>query len=258
MSLGSARRALQPSARRGAGALWSCAPGRVREAPCRPRRVRIGVDNGSLGWAAGHWGSQFAYPNGWFPAPMRLACSDADRRAREGSAGGQSACRRPTALSRGGGARGALHPFPNLPPPGPSGVGAAVRAQGIGWRMRRREGAPSTSLQWVRPLGLARCCVGWSWSLCAQPGVARKGGAPSATVPAVVGAALQRLGVVGRVVWFRFFVRVVVGRGCVWCVVGVCAASRSALRDPPAVAALSAPCCGIRPRLRRLARHCAT
>ena len=70
--------------------------------------------------------------------------------------------------------------------------------------------------------------------------------------------ALRCLGVVGRVVWFRFFVRVVVGRGCVWCVVGVCAASRSALRDPPAVVALSAPCCGIRPRLRRLARHCAT
>ena len=230
MALGSARRALQPSARRGAGALWSCPPGRMREAPCRPRRVRIGVDSRSLGWAAGHWGSQFAYPNGWFPPPMRIACPDACSPA-------------PMRIAVPG--KAAPEASRHVDGPPHSAAGAAL-------------GALSTSLQWVRPLGLARCCVGWSWSLCAQPGVARKGGAPSATVPAVVGAALQRLGVVGRVLWFRFFVRVVVGRGCVWCVVGVCAVSRSALRDPPAVAALSAPCCGIRPRLRCLARHCAT
>ena len=65
---------------------------------------------------------------------------------------------------------------------------------------------------------------------------------------------MQRLGVVGRVVWFRFFVRVVVGRGCVCGSLSVfCAASRSALRDPHAVALLSVSCCGIRPRLRHLA-----
>ena len=216
-----------------------------------------------MGWTTGHWGGQQVIgvansptPMGGFlprcgsPAPMRIAAPG--KAAPEASRHVDGPPHSATGAARGG----ALHPFPNLPPPGPSGVGAAARAQGIGWRLRRptwgrREGAPSTSLQWVRPLGLARCCVGWSRSLCAQPGAARKGRAPSATVPAVVGAALQRLGVVGRVVWFRFFVRVVVGRGCVWCVVGVCAASRSALRDPPAVALLSVSCCGS-------ARGCAT
>ena len=251
MALGSARRALQPSARRGAGALWSCAPGRVREVPCRPRRVRIGVDNGSLGWAAGHWGSQFAYPNGWFPAPMWIAAPG--KAAPEASRHVDGPPHSATGAARGG----ALHPFPNLPPPGPSGVGAAARAQGIGWRLRRptwgrREGAPSTSLQWVRPLGLARCCVGWSRSLCAQPGAARKGGAPSATVPRCGRggfAALRCCGPYGLVPVLR-------ARGCgeglcVRCVVGVCAASRSALRDPPVVAPLSAS-------LRHLACRCTT
>ena len=227
MALGSARRALQPSARRGAGALWPCAPGRVREAPCRPRRVRIGVGSRSLGWAAGHWGSQFAYPNGWFPAPMRIACPDADRRAREGSAGGQSACRRPTALSHGGGARGRSPPLPQS-----SSTGAQRRGgggSGAGDRLAAEAahiGAARGGALHLPPVGPAvgaRTMSCWVVSVLvrATGGRAQRKGAQRHCARCGRGgfAALRCCGPCGLVPVLR-------ARGCgeglcVWCVVGV-------------------------------------
>ncbi|ERH31468.1 hypothetical protein HMPREF1550_01430 [Actinomyces sp. oral taxon 877 str. F0543] len=35
-------------------------------------RASSSADPGPLGQATVHWGRQFAYPNGQFPAPMRL------------------------------------------------------------------------------------------------------------------------------------------------------------------------------------------
>ena len=107
---------------------------------------------------------------------------------------------------------------------------------GLGGALR----VPPTGAQ---PLGCALCCVGYSGSCGCNRGLGAKEERPAPLCPLWSGR-LQCLGVVGHVVWFRFFVCVVgeglcvVRYGCfVW---------------------FRAPCCGIRASLRHLGRRCAT
>ena len=69
----------------------------------------IGVGNvarlPALGWARGRWGRQIAYPNGWFPAPMRLV----GKRRRRGARSGGYTAGPPGARAREPRAMGCFH-----------------------------------------------------------------------------------------------------------------------------------------------------
>ena len=54
----------------------------------------LGGRGSALGWATGHWDGQIAYPNSWFPTPMRVSRPNTARRTRKGSAAGNRSAKR--------------------------------------------------------------------------------------------------------------------------------------------------------------------
>ena len=54
----------------------------------------LGGRGSALGQATGHWGGQIAYPNSWFPTPMRVSYPGASLLPRYGSAHSEGPRRR--------------------------------------------------------------------------------------------------------------------------------------------------------------------
>ena len=100
----------------------------------------LGGRGSALGQARGHWGRQLAYPNSWFPTPMRVSRSNTARRTRKGpAAGNRSVKRTPRApppptqrgcARRGGGAK--RTPRTRAHSPGPLGISARSAASRSG------------------------------------------------------------------------------------------------------------------------------